>query len=91
MIIQHPVGGETLDDFITRDSALRRVARTVGLSEQIAATLTDAFGAALPGVARAAHVLGELAYTQARRAVVGHRVLNLRYCTDVLVITMVRQ
>jgi tetratricopeptide (TPR) repeat protein len=70
----HP--GETLDEFITKDSALRRVARTVGLSEQIAATLTDAFGAALPGVARAAHVLGELAYTQAKRAVISHRVLK---------------
>jgi tetratricopeptide (TPR) repeat protein len=70
----HP--GESLDEFITRDSGLRRAARTVGLSEQITATLTDAFGAALPGVGRAAHVLGGLLYTQARRAVIEHRVLK---------------
>lgn len=70
----HP--GEPLDDFVSRDSALRRVARTIGLSEQIASTLTDAFGSALPGVARAAHVLGGLLYTQARQAIVGHRILK---------------
>jgi tetratricopeptide (TPR) repeat protein len=70
----HP--GESLDEFITKDSALRRVARSIGLSEQIAATLTDAFGAALPGVARAAHVVGGLMYTQARRAIIGHRILR---------------
>ena len=70
----HP--GEPLDEFIARDSALRHAARTVGLSEQIAATLTDAFGAALPGAARAAHVLGGLLYTHARRAIVGHRILK---------------
>src|SRR6266702_1142717 len=49
----HP--GEPLDEFIARDSALRRTARKIGLSEQIAATLTDAFGAAMPGMVRAAH------------------------------------
>ena len=70
----HP--GESLDEFITKDSALRRVARRIGLSEQIAATLTDAFGAALPGVARAAHVVGGLVYAQAKQAVIGHRVLK---------------
>ena len=70
----HP--GESLDEFITKDSALRRVARTVGLSEQIDRTLTDAFGAALPGVARAAHVLGGLIYTKARQAIISHRTLR---------------
>src|SRR5262249_23533006 len=34
--------GEPLDEFIRKDSALRRTARGIGLSEQIAATLTDA-------------------------------------------------
>ncbi len=70
----HP--GERLDDFLSRDSALRRAARTIGLSEQIASTLNDAFGSVLPGVARAAHVLGGLLYTQARQAIVGHRILK---------------
>lgn len=70
----HP--GEPLDEFISRDSALRRVARSIGLSEQIAATLTDAFGAALPGAVRAAHALSGLLYTQAKKAVVGHRILR---------------
>jgi tetratricopeptide (TPR) repeat protein len=70
----HP--GEPLDDFISRDTALRRAARTIGLSEQIAQTLNDAFGSVLPGVARAAHVLGGLLYTQAKRAIVGHRILR---------------
>src|ERR1022692_2721735 len=79
----HP--GEPLDEFIARDSALRRAARTIGLSEQIAATLTDAFGAALPGAARAAHVLGGLLYTQARRAITGHRILkNCDLLSDLL-------
>jgi hypothetical protein len=77
----HP--GEPLDEFISRDSALRRTARAIGLSEQIAATLTDAIGAALPGAVRAAHALGGLVYTQARRAVVGHRILrNCEGCSS---------
>jgi tetratricopeptide (TPR) repeat protein len=70
----HP--GEPLDDFISRDTALRRTARRIGLSEQIAATLTDAFGAAMPGVVRAAHALTGLLYTEARRAVIEHRILK---------------
>src|SRR6266436_6933713 len=70
----HP--GEPLDDFISRDSVLRRAARSIGLSEQIASTLTDAFGSALPGVARAAHVLGGLVYSQAKRAIISHRILK---------------
>ncbi len=79
----HP--GEPLDEFITRDSALRRTARSIGLSEQITSTLTDAFGSALPGAARAAHVLGGLLYTQARRAVTGHRILrNCELLSDLL-------
>ena len=70
----HP--GEPLDEFINRDSALRRVARSIGLSEQIAATLNDAFGSALPGVIRAAHALSGLLYTQAKKVIVGHRILR---------------
>jgi hypothetical protein len=70
----HP--GESLDEFISRDSVLRRSARRIGLSEQIASTLTDTFGSALPGVVRAAHVVGRLLYAQAKRAVVGHRILK---------------
>jgi len=70
----HP--GEPLDEFIRKDSALRRAARGIGLSEQIAATLTDAFGSALPGVARAAHVLGGLVYSQAKRAIISHKILK---------------
>ena len=79
----HP--GEPLDDFISRDSVLRRAARGIGLSEQIASTLTDTFGSALPGAVRAAHVVGGLLYAQARRAVVGHRILrNCELLSDLL-------
>jgi hypothetical protein len=70
----HP--GEPLDEFISRDSALRRAARKIGLSDQIASTLTDAFGSALPGMVRAAHAVTGLLYTEARRAVIGHRILK---------------
>jgi tetratricopeptide (TPR) repeat protein len=79
----HP--GEPLDEFISRDTVLRRAARRVGLSEQIAATLTDTFGAALPGAVRAAHKVGGLVYTLAKRAVVGHRILkNCELLSDLL-------
>jgi tetratricopeptide (TPR) repeat protein len=79
----HP--GEPLDEFISRDSALRRVARSIGLSEQIAATLTDAVGAALPGAVRAAHMVSGLLYTQARKAIIGHRILrNCELLSDLL-------
>ncbi|MDQ2876987.1 MAG: hypothetical protein M3Y33_20150, partial [Actinomycetota bacterium] len=70
----HP--GEPLDEFISRDSVLRRAARRIGLSEQIATTLSDTFGPALPGVIRAAHVASGLLYAQAKRAVVEHRTLR---------------
>lgn len=70
----HP--GEPLYEFINQDSMLRRVARSVGLSEQISATLTDIAGVALPGVAKATQTLGELVYGQAKKAVARHRVLN---------------
>lgn len=79
----HP--GEPLDEFISRDSVLRRAARSIGLSEQIASTVTDAFGAALPGAVRAAHVVTGLVYAQAKRAVVGHRILkNCDLLSDLL-------
>jgi hypothetical protein len=79
----HP--GEPLDEFISKDSALRRASRSIGLSDQIAATLTDAFGAALPGAVSAAHSLAGLLYTQARRAVREHRILkNCELLNDLL-------
>jgi tetratricopeptide (TPR) repeat protein len=70
----HP--GEPLDEFINRSTPLRRVAHTVGLSEQISSTISDALGAALPGVARAAHALSGFLYREAKKAIVNHRVLK---------------
>jgi hypothetical protein len=70
----HP--GERLDEFINRDSILSSVARTVGLSEQITSTVDDVLSSALPGVARAAHVLTSFLYRQAKNAIVNHQILK---------------
>lgn len=70
----HP--GEPLNEFLNRDSVLRRVARSVGLSEQISSTLVDLVGAALPGVAKATQAVGGLLYGQAKKAVARHRILS---------------
>ncbi|MGH3866844.1 MAG: hypothetical protein ACRDQ4_12025 [Pseudonocardiaceae bacterium] len=70
----HP--GEPLHEFINHDSVLRRVARSVGLSEQIAATLVDIAGVALPGAAKATQAMGGLLYGQAKKAVARHRILS---------------
>ncbi|MGH3771786.1 MAG: hypothetical protein ACRDRW_10375, partial [Pseudonocardiaceae bacterium] len=70
----HP--GEPLHEFINRDSVLRRVARSVGLSEQISSVLVDVAGVALPGVAKATQAIGGLLYGQAKKAVARHRILS---------------
>jgi hypothetical protein len=70
----HP--GVPLDEFINHDSALRRAARTVGLSEQISSTLVDVASIALPGAAKAVQTIGGLLYGQAKKAVVRHRTLS---------------
>ncbi|MBV9012532.1 MAG: hypothetical protein JO272_10865 [Pseudonocardiales bacterium] len=70
----HP--GEPLREFINQDSVLRRVARSVGLSEQISETLVDIAGVALPGAAKVTQVIGDLLYGQAKKAVERHRVLS---------------
>ncbi|MGH3852604.1 MAG: tetratricopeptide repeat protein [Pseudonocardiaceae bacterium] len=55
---------------------MRRVARSVGLSEQISSTLVDLAGTALPGVAKATQTVGGLLYGQAKKAVARHRILS---------------
>ncbi len=70
----HP--GEPLDEFISRDSVLRRAAHGVGLSEQITATIVEIAGLAVPGAAKAAHSLGGLLYGHAKKAIARHRVLR---------------
>lgn len=70
----HP--GVPLEEFINHDSILRRVARSVGLSEQISSTLVDIAGVALPGAAKAVQAIGGLLYGQAKKAVVRHRILS---------------
>jgi tetratricopeptide (TPR) repeat protein len=70
----HP--GEPLEEFISRDSMLRRAARAVGLSDQVAGTVGEVVGSAVPGVVSATHRLTGLLYDRARRAIVRHRTLR---------------
>ena len=70
----HP--GESLDEFISRDSVLRRAAHGVGLSDQIASTIAEVIGLTLPGTAKAAQALSGLLYGHARKTIVRHRTLR---------------
>jgi hypothetical protein len=70
----HP--GRPLEEFINADSMLSRTAQAIGLSEQIATTIGDVIGGALPGVADAAHRVGTLLYGRASEAIVNHRTLK---------------
>jgi tetratricopeptide (TPR) repeat protein len=70
----HP--GEALDEFLSRDSILRRAAHGVGLSDQIASTIVEVLGLTLPGVARAAQAVGGLLYGHAKKAIIRHRALR---------------
>lgn len=69
----HP--GEPLDEFINRDSALRRASRATALSEQIHTTISE-LASVLPGVAGGAYRLASSIYGQAREALSAHRTLK---------------
>ena len=70
----HP--GEPLNEFINRDSILRRVARSIGLSEQISSAVFKILGVGIPGPAKATQVIGSLVYGEAKKAIVRHRLLS---------------
>jgi tetratricopeptide (TPR) repeat protein len=69
----HP--GEPLEQFINRDSRLRRAAREIGMSEQIYATVADITGV-LPAAANVAYRLAGIIYGRVKDAVAAHRTLR---------------
>lgn len=70
----HP--GEPLHEFVTRHSSLQRVAKTVGLSEQMASGVANLVMEALPGVASTTRRVAGLLYSQARKAIDRHHALK---------------
>lgn len=69
--------GELLDDFINRDSALRRAARSVGMSEQISESIAGVVGdIVFGGIAGIAQGFSTAIYRQFRESIARHRVLR---------------
>lgn len=70
----HP--GEPLHEFVTRNSSLRRLAKAVGLSDQIASTVASVMIESLPSVAGTTRRIAGLLYSHARKAIERHHVLR---------------
>ncbi|HEX3593229.1 MAG TPA: hypothetical protein VHV74_26700 [Pseudonocardiaceae bacterium] len=70
----HP--GEPLREFVTKNSALKRTAAAIGISDQISSTLTDLITDGFPGIVGVAHKVASIVYTQARQAIAQHRTLS---------------
>jgi tetratricopeptide (TPR) repeat protein len=69
--------GERLDEFINRDSALRRAARSVGMSEQISESIAGVVGdVILGGISGIAQGFSTAIYRQFRESISRHRVLR---------------
>lgn len=70
----HP--GESMAQFISTNSALRRVPDSARLAEQVASALAEVAGNTIPGVPQMALTLGSAAWTAIRKSVTRHRALR---------------
>lgn len=70
----HP--GEPLNEFIAHDSLLGRAGNALGLSDQMAASLTSLFDSTLFGGVGIARIAGTVLYRHARNVVRTHRSLQ---------------